>query len=110
MPILIYVYVSTKRTSLFSYISQYVGNQMLDFISTVQISRASFHMLVTLPHSLTQYFAVFSALRVYALWYTSRFKYLFFAFVFILGCIPIAIRIVSSCIEDNRCHLMLEYT
>lgn len=63
-------------------------------------------MLVTPPHLFTQYLAVFSAFRVYALWYTSRFKYLFFAAIIILGCVPIASNIVSYYIEDTPFHLM----
>lgn len=46
-----------------------------------------------------KYFTVFSALRVYALWYTSRFKHLFFAVILALNSIPVAIDIVSYCIK-----------
>ena len=45
---------------------------------------------------------MFSSLRIYALWYSLRFKYIVCAAILILGCIPVVTNIVSRPEKTTR--------
>lgn len=109
MSVSFYFDLFAKKAPLFSCKSSYVAYQMLSFVSTIQISCAFVAYASDNTTAFTHIiYTVFSAFRVYVLWHASIFKHLFFALILILGCVPIATNIVSSCLEDRQCHLILE--